>query len=270
MKRLITVVMTMGVALVAATAAVANDNHKPEKITICHVAGLASDPANYITLELPPQAVYGNGGHFNEDGTPQAGHEQDSLGACNPPPPPHDECSNIPGNQPEGYDCYPEEPPFDQCENIPGNQPEGYQCVETPPTPPVNPPERCAPPNPDGTYGGKDGKPGNDECKPDEVPPVTTPDTPQTVTPPAVTPLPKPEGTTPPVVKEKPKAKPKAPAEKPKKKTVTPKPDKPPVKNTATLEEKETLPYTGVNTGLAALAGAALFGGGLLLRRYGA
>ncbi len=51
-------------------------------ITICHVAGRADDPASYNTLTLPYNAVYGQGGHFNEDGSPQAGHEDDSLGAC--------------------------------------------------------------------------------------------------------------------------------------------------------------------------------------------
>jgi hypothetical protein len=70
----------------------------PEKVTICHAAGLASGPANWITLTLPWNAVYGQAGHFNENGTPQAGHEQDYLGAClteeptptqeAPPPPP--------------------------------------------------------------------------------------------------------------------------------------------------------------------------------------
>jgi len=55
------------------------------KIAICHVAGLASDPANYVDLYIPWVAVFGNGGHFNENGTPQAGHENDSLGKCKPP-----------------------------------------------------------------------------------------------------------------------------------------------------------------------------------------
>ena len=75
------------------------------KVTICHVAGLASDPANYITLTIGYPAVYGPAGHFYENGTPQAGHEQDTLGECNPPPPPTDVCPNIDGNQatiPEG------------------------------------------------------------------------------------------------------------------------------------------------------------------------
>lgn len=55
---------------------------QPEFVTICHVAGLADEPANYVTLTLPSQAVYGQAGHFNENGTTQAGHEEDYLGAC--------------------------------------------------------------------------------------------------------------------------------------------------------------------------------------------
>jgi len=55
---------------------------------------------------------------------------------CNPPQ--YDYCSNIPGNQPSGYDCYPDHgcnsgcnPPHDECSNIPGNQPDGYDCHPT-------------------------------------------------------------------------------------------------------------------------------------------
>lgn len=56
-----------------------------DKVTICHVAGLASDPANYITQTLAWPAVYGEAGHFYENGTPRAGHENDTLGECEPP-----------------------------------------------------------------------------------------------------------------------------------------------------------------------------------------
>jgi len=73
-------------------------------ITICHVAGLASDPANYITLNITLAAAVGEAGHFGENGTPNAGHEQDTLGACNPPL--VDVCPNLEGNQsevPPGY-----------------------------------------------------------------------------------------------------------------------------------------------------------------------
>ena len=70
-------------------------------MTFCHVAGRAEDPANTVTLTLPYNAVFGQAGHFNEDGTPQAGHEQDHLGACQTPPTPTDVCPNIDGNQAE-------------------------------------------------------------------------------------------------------------------------------------------------------------------------
>ena len=73
----------------------------PDFVTFCHVAGRAEDPANTVTLTLPSNAVFGQGGHFNEDGTPQAGHEQDHLGACETPPTPTDVCPNIDGNQAE-------------------------------------------------------------------------------------------------------------------------------------------------------------------------
>lgn len=52
-----------------------------EKIVICHAAGQAGTD-NFATLELAPQAVYGNGGHFEENGTPRAGHVGDYLGPC--------------------------------------------------------------------------------------------------------------------------------------------------------------------------------------------
>lgn len=53
---------------------------KVDKITICHATSSETNP--YETLELPEQAVYGQAGHFNEDGTTQAGHEEDYLGEC--------------------------------------------------------------------------------------------------------------------------------------------------------------------------------------------
>lgn len=68
-----------GITAALATTALADP---PNEVTFCHIAGLASDPANSVTLTLPPQAVYGNGGHFNENGTTQAGHENDYLGPC--------------------------------------------------------------------------------------------------------------------------------------------------------------------------------------------
>lgn len=53
-----------------------------------------------------------------------------SVEGCQPP---HDECPNIPGDQPEGTDCYP-----DICPDLPGDQVEGDDCTpEVPEEPEV-------------------------------------------------------------------------------------------------------------------------------------
>jgi len=173
-----------------------------DKLTICHVAGLASDPANYITLTLPYNAVYGkNGesGHFNENGTTKAGHEQDTLGPCSPPQ--TDLCPNLEGVQSE----------------VPGGMVlEDGKCA-------VPPPRLC----PDGKppTSGEDAYDPNDDCKRPPAPvtettlttttesaPTTTPATPTTPSTPAAPftpPTTKPVAEKPAV--EKPAAKP-APA----------------------------------------------------------
>ena len=51
------------------------------KVTICHAAGLAGT-THFETLTIGYPAVYGPAGHFFENGTPQAGHEDDYFGAC--------------------------------------------------------------------------------------------------------------------------------------------------------------------------------------------
>ena len=53
----------------------------PVFVTICHAAGLEGT-TQFVTLTLPEVAVFGQAGHFNEDGTPAAGHEADYLGEC--------------------------------------------------------------------------------------------------------------------------------------------------------------------------------------------
>ena len=52
-----------------------------EKVIICHGSGL-DDTTQFVTLEISDNAVYGPAGHFEESGTPQAGHEQDHFGPC--------------------------------------------------------------------------------------------------------------------------------------------------------------------------------------------
>lgn len=80
----------IAVALILLTAVPAKAD-QPEQVTICHAAGLADQPANYVTLTLPWVAVYGQAGHFNENGTTQAGHEEDTLGPCATAPSPSTE-----------------------------------------------------------------------------------------------------------------------------------------------------------------------------------
>jgi hypothetical protein len=82
MKRL-PIVMAMMLVMPAVT------NAGDDKVTICHAAGLEGT-THYVTLTISPNAVYGangNAGHFEENGTPRAGHEQDYFGACREPEP---------------------------------------------------------------------------------------------------------------------------------------------------------------------------------------
>jgi hypothetical protein len=54
------------------------DGDSNGRFTICHVAGLAGS-TQCQTLTLPEPAVCA---HLGEQGTPQAGHEQDFCGPC--------------------------------------------------------------------------------------------------------------------------------------------------------------------------------------------
>ena len=56
-------------------------NATSDKVTICHAAG-QEGTTHYVTLTIGYNAVYGPAGHFYENGTPRAGHEQDYLGPC--------------------------------------------------------------------------------------------------------------------------------------------------------------------------------------------
>lgn len=73
-----------GVFIALTVAASSAGGVSQEKITICHAAGLEGT-TKYVTLTLAYPAVYGPAGHFNENGTTRAGHEQDYLGECVPP-----------------------------------------------------------------------------------------------------------------------------------------------------------------------------------------
>ncbi len=73
------------VAAALTTAALVGPTTVPvlgaEQVTLCHAAGQAGSP-NFVTMTIGGNVVYGPAGHLNENGTPQAGHEQDYLGAC--------------------------------------------------------------------------------------------------------------------------------------------------------------------------------------------
>jgi hypothetical protein len=53
----------------------------PEHFTICHFTGLAGTE-HFVELNLPWVAIFGQAGHFFENGTPRAGHEEDIFGPC--------------------------------------------------------------------------------------------------------------------------------------------------------------------------------------------
>lgn len=79
--------MSKNLKIVAAVAFVglavaAGLNAAPaEKVTICHAAG-QDDTTHFVEITASWNAIYGQAGHFYEDGTPRAGHEQDSEGPC--------------------------------------------------------------------------------------------------------------------------------------------------------------------------------------------
>jgi LPXTG-motif cell wall-anchored protein len=56
------------------------DKGNSDKVTICHATSSEDNP--FVTLTIARVAAYGPAGHFNENGTTQAGHEDDYLGEC--------------------------------------------------------------------------------------------------------------------------------------------------------------------------------------------
>jgi hypothetical protein len=97
-----------------------------DKVTICHAAGLADEPANWVTITAAYPAIYGEAGHFYENGTPRAGHEEDYLGPCLTPSP-----SASPSDSPE-----PSSSPSPTPSPSPSASPsESPSPTTTPPTP---------------------------------------------------------------------------------------------------------------------------------------
>lgn len=77
-KTLLTALATAVIALAMFTGGA---NASQEKVTLCHASGLAGT-THYVTLTVGYPAAFGPAGHFSENGTPNAGHEQDYLGPC--------------------------------------------------------------------------------------------------------------------------------------------------------------------------------------------
>jgi hypothetical protein len=122
-----------------------------EKITICHAAG-QEGTTKFVTLELPPAAVFGPGGHFNENGTPAAGHEQDYMGPCR-----GDTTSTETTGTTETTETTTTETTTTETTTTTDTETEP-PTTETTPSPPC--------PNGEPPIHGQDGNPGNDACDP--------------------------------------------------------------------------------------------------------
>jgi hypothetical protein len=70
--------LTVSLAIATLTLCLAVPVLAADTVTICHAAGLAGT-TQFTTLTIPESAA---SAHFNDDGTPAAGHEDDYLGAC--------------------------------------------------------------------------------------------------------------------------------------------------------------------------------------------
>ena len=81
-RRLSTILVLSAAIILAAVWRIPALAARPVMITICHAAGLADEPAQWVELTLPYDAVYGPAGHFSEPGSPNAGHERDYEGPC--------------------------------------------------------------------------------------------------------------------------------------------------------------------------------------------
>ena len=77
--------MVLGIALIVTGAVFVSQvqtvSAQQEMVTLCHADG-QSGTTKFSTITVAYPAAYGQAGHFNEDGTPTAGHEDDYLGPC--------------------------------------------------------------------------------------------------------------------------------------------------------------------------------------------
>ena len=103
------------------------------KVDVCHAAGLAGT-TKYVTINVPATETGYPKGHFTENGTQEAGHEQDYLGQCNSPSPsPSPTASPVPTTEPSTAPTpTPEEP---TPTPIPARSPEPSMTPEPTSTP---------------------------------------------------------------------------------------------------------------------------------------
>ncbi|MEL7590898.1 MAG: hypothetical protein AAGU17_06345 [Anaerolineaceae bacterium] len=130
-----------------------------EMVTLCHAAG-QDGTLQFVTLTISWQAAYGPAGHFNEDGTTRAGHENDYLGPCitqatatntpantatnTPTSIPTNTATNTPTNTPTDPPTNtptntPTDPPTNTPTNTPTDPPTNTP-TNTPTDPPINTP----------------------------------------------------------------------------------------------------------------------------------
>jgi len=127
-------------------------------VTFCHATSSETNP--FVTLTTAIAAAVGQAGHFYENGTTQAGHEEDYVGPCVEVPP-VDVCPDDEGIQTSEDECTVEPPPVDVCPDLEGVQTSTDDCPVVPPVePPVEPP--VTPPT----------------TPPVKTPPTVVPDTP--------------------------------------------------------------------------------------------
>jgi len=82
--RRLMVALTVATSVLIASASVVAAA-PPQKVLICHAAGRSPEfggPTQYVLIEVSLNALYAPGGHFDEPGTPNAGHEDDFITTC--------------------------------------------------------------------------------------------------------------------------------------------------------------------------------------------
>lgn len=157
-----------------------SNNCVEKKVTICHATSSEVNP--YNTLTIGWNAVYGPSGHFYENGTTRAGHEDDHLGECTcnelnncPTATPTIYCSPTPTNSPTATNT-PVLTPTNTLTNTPSptNTPiETPTPTNTPTSTPTNSPTPTNTPTAEPTR----------TCEDDENCPTSTPTSTPTETP---------------------------------------------------------------------------------------